>query len=156
MHFSCSDILRPAECAPPALLVFCLFVYLFSWWRAVICVPPTASGQRQTCWLLGYWETPPALISEERNRWRGRGEVGEEEENRERRETDGWITAPATQSCLFALKTPPHPPFPPNRPSLHPLVISQHKMLRISPGDETAAKLCPSTFPSQSLYKCLR
>lgn len=126
---------------------------------AVIC-GPLVSGQRQTCWLLGCWETPLALISEKETDEKGRQKVGEKQKKRKKvwmgdrgkewrnqrekrsRETDGWITAFTSLSYLFARKAATHFSSLSSSQSCHPLVISQHKIQRISPGQAAAAKRC--------------
>lgn len=124
---------------------------------AVIC-GPLVSGQRQTCWLLGCWETPLALISEKetgkteggreakkkkKKVWmRDRGEEWGNQREKRSRETDGWITAFTSLSYLFARKAATHFPSLSSSQSCHPLVISQHKIQRISPGQAAAAKRC--------------
>lgn len=104
---------------------------------AVIC-GPLVSGQRQTCWLLGCWETPLALISEKET---GKTEGGREakkkkrkkceweteaksEETKERkgaeRQMDGSQLSPL---CRICLQGKPQPIFPPS-PLLSPVTLS--------------------------------
>lgn len=85
-----------------------LFNYLLSQWGSSQQWAPGV-WQRQTCWLLGYWETPLALISEKKRerdeerdrRWeRGKKKSviewymqNEESGERKRsRKADGWKT----------------------------------------------------------------
>lgn len=144
MHFSSGNILRAARTRSntlAALWVLYLFVYLLGRRGAVSCGPPVCV-RRQTHWLLGYWETPPALISEdERDEERGwergarqnvqmwdrGGERGED------RQTDVCITAFTSQSSLLAAHSSSHS-FLPSSQSCRLLVISQRKIPRISPG----------------------
>lgn len=74
-YFQCSVDLQEMYWQPCEFCIY-LSIYLVDG-GAVIC-GPLASGQRKTCWLLGYWETPPALISEE--------ERDEEEDRRWKKE----------------------------------------------------------------------
>lgn len=129
MHFSSCDILNAAWTCKnilAALWVLYLFVYLFSRWGSSKLWAPGV-WERQTCWLLGYWETPPALISEKERdeekdrRWeRGKKEKceweieAESEETRERKkQKDRWMNHSFHLSVLFVCRESRNPFFLP-------------------------------------------
>lgn len=152
MHVS-SYILRAAwTCKNTlgALRVLYLFVYLLSQWGSNKQWAPGV-WQRQTCWLLGYWETPPALISEEEREMKRKPEGGREEKRkvwlsdrrrergkrREKKKQKGrWMDHGFHPFRLVSLQGKHTARFSSLSLSrcCHPLVISQHKILRISPG----------------------
>lgn len=75
-------------------------------------------------------------------------------ERRRSRETDGWIIAFTSESCLFAKKAATH--FPPSPHFCHSLVISQHKILRIKSRTRGCSQTLLNLGPSgQTLNKCL-
>lgn len=83
-------------------------------------------------------------------------EIRERERERSRK-TDGRITGFTSQSCLFAGKAAnPFSPLLSSSQSCHPLVISQHKILRISPGHRGCSQMLLNHRRSrQTLNKCL-
>lgn len=118
-YSQCSTDLLQIHWQPGEFSIY-LCIYLVD--GGAVIYGPLVSGQRQTCWLLGYWETPPALISEEETdeeedrRWergkkksvneRWRLRVMKEEAERQ---MDGSHISPLSLVCL---QEKPHPVFP--------------------------------------------
>lgn len=88
--------------------------------------------------------------------WEIEAESEESGERTRSRKTDGRIAAFTSQSCLFAGKAATHFSSLSFSQSCHPLVISQHKILGISPGHRGCSQMLPNHRRSrQSLNKGL-